>query len=434
MLMQIIDLYKIFLRYPKISTDSRNPVPDSLFFALKGESFNGNRFALDALKAGCAYAIVDEFTEEIHPRVIIVDDCIQTLQELAAYHRKKTGIPVLAITGSNGKTTTKELLSKVLATQFNLISTEGNLNNHIGVPLTLLRISRETEIAVIEMGANHIGEIAVLCRIADPDYAVITNIGKAHLEGFGSPEGVKKAKGEMYEYIIKTKGRIFINWDNPILRSLVDKKQVDLFKYGTSDECECMGGIESVSGELKFGFYHSDTRERYSVSTRIFGGYNFENALCACAVGTFFRIPPKEIVTAIESYEPKNNRSQCIQTKRNFIVMDAYNANPTSMKIAIEEFMREKRPNQVMILGDMFEMGEYSSIEHESIIKIIDNLEEVECFLVGSCFQKAAGGRHKSFLNVRDLIAYLETSPLNGRNILIKGSRGVQLEKCLEHL
>ncbi len=432
--MQISDLYKLFLQFPSITIDSRKPQANSLFFALKGEKFNGNQFALDALNAGCAYAIVDELTEVIDRRIIMVDNCLDTLQQLASYHRKKIGVPVLAITGSNGKTTTKELIARVLEKKFSLIYTEGNLNNHIGVPLTLLRLNRSAEFAIIEMGANHIGEIGALCRIADPHYAIITNIGKAHLEGFGSPEGVKIAKGEMYKYAMENEGRIFIHWDNPVLRELVDGKNAALFKYGTGDECDCMGGIESEGEMLKFGFYHAESGKRYSVSTQLFGRYNFENALCACAIGTFFRIAPTKIVEAIESYEPKNNRSQFIRTGRNNIVMDAYNANPTSMKIAIEEFLRTMEKEKVLILGDMFEMGDYSSQEHQAIIDLIDRIGGVECLLVGKDFSEAASGRFKSFIDVNEINTYLARYPMSGKTILIKGSRGVQLEKCLPFL
>jgi UDP-N-acetylmuramoyl-tripeptide--D-alanyl-D-alanine ligase len=432
--MQIQELYNLFLKYPFITTDSRDTFKNSIFIALKGEKFNGNHFADAALNAGCSYVIVDELIETVSSRVIIVDNCLETLQELANYHRNKLGIPVLAITGSNGKTTTKELITGVLAKKYRIISTEGNLNNHIGVPLTLLRMNSETEIAVIEMGANHIGEIHRLCEIAEPDYGIITNIGKAHLEGFGSPEGVVKAKGELYQFIIHKKGRVFINWDDPILRNILKDKEVQLFKYGKSDECDCMGGIESASPALSFGFYHAGTKVRFSAATQLFGAYNFDNALCAVAVGIFFKVPPLEIIRAIEIYEPKNNRSQILETSSNTIIMDAYNANPSSMRLAINEFMGQDFSNKVIVLGDMFEMGQYSRNEHLAIVELLNSTTGIECYLIGKEFSEVATDKYKSFRDTDNFIVYLKSYPLKGKHILLKGSRGVQLEKCLDYL
>lgn len=434
MFMQITDLYKLYLKHPYITTDSRNPAENSIFIALKGDKFNGNHFAVDALNAGCSYAIVDELIETVSSKVVFVDNCLETLHELANYHRKKLGIPVLAITGSNGKTTTKELISSVLEKKFRIVSTVGNLNNHIGVPLTLLKMSSETEMAVIEMGANHIGEIHRLCEIADPDYAIITNIGKAHLEGFGSPEGVLKAKSELYQYIIKKRGTIFINWSNNTLTNIVKDKEVKLFKYGTSDDCDCIGGLESSLPALTFGFYHRPAKAKFSVSTKLFGGYNFENALCAVAVGTFFEVPPLKIVNSIEVYEPRNNRSQIIKTSSNIIIMDAYNANPSSMKLAINEFLEQDFPNKVLLLGDMFEMGEYSTKEHRAIIELLDSKMGIECYLVGKDFEEVAKEKYKCFSDTDNFILYLRSYPLKNKHILIKGSRGIQLEKCLNYL
>lgn len=432
--MQIQELYKLFLKNPFITTDSRNPLRGSIFFALKGGKFNGNHFAVAALKAGCSYAIVDELIETVSSRVIIVDNCLETLQELANYHRKELGIPVLAITGSNGKTTTKELISGVLEKKYRIVSTDGNLNNHIGVPLTLLRMSSETEIAVIEMGANHIGEIRRLCEIAEPDYGIITNIGKAHLEGFGSPEGVIKAKGELYQFVIHKKGIIFINWEDHILRNILKDKEIQLFKYGKSDDCDCMGGIESSSPALSFGFYHTDTKVKFSIATQLFGGYNFDNALCAVAIGMFFKVPPLEIIQAIENYEPRNNRSQILETSSNTIIMDAYNANPSSMKLAINEFMEQDFSNKVIVLGDMFEMGQYSKNEHLAIVELLDSKTGIECYLVGKEFSEVAFDKYKSFRDTENFIVFLKSHPLKGKHILLKGSRGIQLEKCLVYL
>ena len=434
MSMQIQELYKIFLKYPFLTTDSRNPVKNSIFIALKGEKFNGNHFADAALNAGCSYVIVDELIETVSSRVIMVNNCLETLQELANYHRRKLGIPVLAITGSNGKTTTKELISGVLAKKYRILSTEGNLNNHIGVPLTLLKMTIETEIAVIEMGANHIGEIRRLCEIAEPDYGIITNIGKAHLEGFGSPEGVVKAKGELYQHVVAKEGRIFINWDDKVLRNILKDKEVQLFKYGTSDDCDCMGGIESSSPAMSFGFYHADSKVKFSIATQLFGRYNFDNALCAVAVGIFFKVPPLEIIQSIENYEPRNNRSQILETSSNTIIMDAYNANPSSMRLAIIEFMEQDFSNKVIVLGDMFEMGQYSQKEHLAIIELLNSMTGIECYLVGKEFSEVANEKYKSFNDTENFVIYLKSYPLRGKHILLKGSRGVQLEKCLDYL
>ncbi len=432
--MQIHEIYKVYLQHPIVTTDSRNPSQNSIFIALKGAKFNGNHFALDALNAGCSYAIVDELPEFVDYRIILVDNCLETLQELANYHRCQLGLPVIAITGSNGKTTTKELISRVLERKFKIIATSGNLNNHIGVPLTLLSLKKDTELAVVEMGANHIGEIKELCEIAEPDFGVITNIGKAHLEGFGSPAGVVKAKNELYNHLINADGTVFVNWNNPILKNLLIDFKVRLYKYGASDDCDCMGGIESTAGPLTFGFYHAETNKKYSVSTNLFGSYNFENALCAVAVGMFFKVPPIDIIDALELYEPKNNRSQLIKTLHNQIVMDAYNANPSSLRAAIEEFSKQEIADKVFILGDMFEMGDYSEMEHEAILTLLDSLTGIECILVGIEFIKTAKGRYLSFPNVESLIAHLQVNPFKQKNILIKGSRGVQLEKCLDFL
>lgn len=432
--MQIPDLYKLFLDHPLISVDSRKPLKNGIFFALKGENFNGNKFAEDALNSGCAYAVTDELTDCLDKRIILVDDALQTLQELANYHRKKLRIPILAITGSNGKTTTKELITRVLEKKFEVTSTYGNLNNHVGVPLTLLRMNENTEFGIVEMGANHIGEIKNLCEIAEPDFGIITNIGRAHLEGFGSLEGVKIGKGELYQYLIEKKGRIFIHWDNGILRELVNEKDINLYKYGTTDDSDCIGGITSKTGNLAFGFYSRDLKKKFNVSTSLYGAYNFENALCAISVGLFFEVRVEGILEAIESYESRNSRSQVIVTDTNSIVMDAYNSNPTSLKIAIDEFITQGFDNKVFIIGDMFEMGNYSRQEHLEILELLENMKDVEYLLVGSEFYQFASEYHLAFENVDKLNEYLERNPLSGKTILIKGSRGVQLEKCLPYL
>lgn len=432
--MQISDLYQLYLKHPHITTDSRKPVTNGIFIALKGDNFNGNLFALEALNSGCSYAIVDELPETIDEKIILVENSLQTLQELANYHRRKLSIPVLAITGSNGKTTTKELIARVLEKKYKIVFTPGNLNNHIGVPLTLLKMNSETEIGVVELGANHIDEVRLLSDIADPDYAVITNVGKDHLEGFGSPEGVKQAQNELYQNVIQSGGTIFINWEDPVLKELVSGKEVKLYKYGTSDECDCMGGVESFSGMLTFGFYHAGFKKHYRVSTNLYGSYNFENAICAVAIGMYFEIPPWDIVKAIELYVPQNNRSQIVKSRHNNIVLDAYNANPTSLRIAIEEFVKQNLDNKVFIIGDMFEMGQYSEDEHKSILDLLEKIPNIECYLVGNEFKKASQNRFICFSTVEELNIHLQAHPLAKKNILIKGSRGIQLERCLEYL
>lgn len=424
-------LYQIFNDFPLISTDSRKIKKDSIFFALKGENFNGNKFAADSLLKGAAFAIVDEKEFVSSEKTILVDNVLDALTDLANYHRKKLGIPILAITGTNGKTTTKELVSIVLAQKFNVSFTEGNFNNHIGVPLTLLKMNATTEFGVVEMGANHPGEIAQLCKIAEPNFGIITNIGKAHLEGFGSFEGVIRAKSELFNYIKKTNGVFFFNNDNPILEE-IRKDYKNCISFGTSEA--------DLSGNLIQSppFVHIKTNFKKGIlylNTNLIGDYNFENVLAAACIGNHFDIDPLKIQKALKDYRPNNNRSQLINRGDLKIIMDAYNANPTSMLASIKSFITGSEDKNYLILGDMLELGKYAKKEHTEILYLLMNSEIEDVFLVGSVFSDVAENSiFKTFQNVDNLISHLKINTIKNGNILIKGSRGIQLEKVLEYL
>ena len=426
---EIPELYKIYRNHPNITTDSRKVEPGSLFFALKGDSFDGNRFAPVALKKGAAFAIVDDPPPVPNDRFIVVDNVLNALQELAVYHRKRLLIPVIGITGSNGKTTTKELISVVLNRKYRTFATSGNLNNHIGVPVSVLSIHEDHELAVIEMGANHQGEIAALSRIALPDFGLITNIGKAHLEGFGGYEGVIKAKTELYQFISETHGKLFVNGDDPLL--MEKSKGIRSILYGINDQA-------TVAGEItqKFPFItariliHND---EILVKTRMVGAYNLDNILAAACIGSHFGVSSQQIQEAIGNYSPQNHRSQWYETKANKIVMDAYNANPTSMKLALENFAESPFKNKMLILGDMRELGPDSKVEHREMCGIIRKLGFSDVILVGPEFGNVNTGKsHFTLFNkVEDAKAALQNNPPSGKTILIKGSRGIQLEKLL---
>lgn len=422
-------VYTIFETYPRISTDSRNIEPNSIFFALKGENFNGNRFAADALKKGAAYAVVDEEEVLISEKTILVGDVLQSLKNLANFHRKKLAIPVLAITGTNGKTTTKELVSAVLAEKFKVGFTQGNLNNHIGVPLTLLQMKNETEFGVVEMGANHPGEIAELCTIAEPNYGIITNIGKAHLEGFGSFEGVKNTKAELYRYLEKYDGTVFYNSENPILTELavsLNKK----ISYGTKDADFIGELLESPPFlNLKANF----KKCALYLNTHLIGDFNFENVMAAACIGNYFGVDPLKIQQALNNYQPTNNRSQLIKKGELKITMDAYNANPTSMQASIKSFLSQVSGNPWLILGDMLELGEFSRDEHIAILELLKNYPDTQVLVVGKNFAEVAANFNcRSFENANQLCHYLQKNKISKGEILIKGSRGIQLEKALD--
>ena len=430
--MNLPELYKIYKQYPKVTTDTRKCVPGSIFFALKGENFDGNSYVEQALMQGCAYAVGDNpELPQNNPRIILVDNVLQTLQDLARFHRRTLKIPVIGITGTNGKTTTKELVATVLSSRYKVLYTQGNLNNHIGVPLMLLSITLEHEIAVIEMGASHPGDIAELASIAEPDYGLITNVGKAHLEGFGSFENVIKTKSELYQFIEKNHGKIFINQDNPYLNAV--PCNAEKVYYGTNSGVFVCGEIvETATPFLHFRWFFGN--REYQVATRLIGNYNFENALAATTIGTYFNIEGDAICEALANYTPQNNRSQLLETSKNHLIVDAYNANPTSMKASLENFAHMKVSPKAVILGDMKELGQDSISEHQKIMAFIDNNPFDKVFLCGEIFSGLSEGKFSSFLHVDKLIENLKRENLQGYYILIKGSRGIRLEKTIEYL
>jgi len=429
--MNINNLYQIYTHYPKIITDSRQACPNSIFFALKGENFDGNDFTAQALASGCNYAVVDRQEVATDERFILVDDALRSLQDLAREHRKTLDIPVIAITGSNGKTTTKELIKCVLESKYAVFATRGNLNNHIGVPLTILDIPPQTQIAIIEMGANHAGEIRVLCDIAQPNCGLITNIGKAHLEGFGGLEGVKRAKKELYDYLNEHNGLIFYNVENEILAGLLEHAQATTIGYGYSERQDCWGKTLSASPFLQVELHIG--KERYTVSTRIAGVYNFENLLAATTVGRHFAIPAEQIAKALANYTPQNNRSQVLHTLRNHLLLDYYNANPTSMSTSLQNFFEHIQGNKMVILGDMFELGDDAPNEHAAMVDLLSTQNDVTRVVVGKHFYEAAKPVHDimAFSEIEELKKWLSEYPPNDMFILIKGSRGMKLEQLV---
>lgn len=424
-------LYDLFLQHPHVTTDSRNIPAGSLFFALKGASFNGNHFATQALAAGSSYAIVDEAEAVTDQRCLQVDNVLETLQALANYHRKVSGITVIGITGTNGKTTTKELMAAILNQRFNLLYTQGNLNNHIGVPLTLLRLTKAHQLAVIEMGANHPGEIDALCRIADPDYGLITNVGMAHLEGFGSFEGVLRTKGELYDHLRSKAGRIFINLENPYLESIA--RDIEHIPYATSPGHPLWGETLSCSPFLKLRWFEQYSDSGFEASTHLIGTYNLENVLAAICVGLHFGVPETDVIEALERYVPSNNRSQFHKTEQNSLIIDAYNANPTSMAAALRNFMDYEAPHKAVILGSMKELGSVSEEEHKRLAFHIAEANFDRVFLIGEEF-KLANSDYPLFADADHFIDYLKEQPLEGYAILIKGSRGNHLESIVPYL
>lgn len=426
--MCITDLYQIFKEFPRIVTDSRNIEPNCIFFALKGENFNGNHFAAESLSKGAAFAVIDEEEFYLSSKTILVDSVIKTLKQLASLHRKTLGIPILAITGTNGKTTTKELVSTVLAQKFNVSFTTGNLNNHIGVPLTLLKMNEKTEFGVVEMGANHPGEIDYLCQIANPDFGLITNIGKAHLEGFGSFEGIVQTKTELYRYLQKKNGIVFYNNSNPLIKTLVNDHKHKI-SYGEMDADFVAELIDSQTFvHLKANF----PKGVLYLNTHLTGNYNYENILAAACIGNFFKVDPLKIQKAINNYKPENNRSQLIIKNGLRITMDAYNANPTSMQASIKSFFQTNTGDLTLILGDMLELGVYAKEEHSAILELIKNGPDCKVFTVGKQFYEIAGDYgFLAFEHVNNLCESLIKTPVTEGNVLIKGSRGIHLEQVL---
>lgn len=423
--MTISQLHQLFLVSNGVCTDTRKINQNSIFFALKGDNFNGNTYAKKALELGANYAIVDEVKYNISEKCILVNDVLKTMQDLASYHRQYLDIPVIALTGSNGKTTTKELINSVLSSRFKTTATLGNLNNHIGVPLTLLSMTKDTEIGIIEMGANHIGEIAFLCTIAKPDYGYITNIGKAHLEGFGSIEGVLKGKTELYDYLKKQNKLVFLNVEDEKLFYASQGIKTYTFSKSTSSNVT----IELADVNPNVTVFYQDI----IIETNLIGEYNFTNIAAAIAIGNYFNITAGEIKTAIESYIPTNNRSQIIKKQKHTIILDAYNANPTSMTAAINNFAQLKYSSKIVFLGDMFELGKEATIEHQKIADQISETKVNEIYLIGNIFfdTKCNDPRIKKFRSYEDLEInwHLKNSE---DAILIKGSRGMKLERILD--
>ena len=427
--MSIIDLYDLFIHNPQITTDSRNCPKGSIFFALKGDKFDGNQYAGKALASGCVYAVIDNPDYYIGERTILVDNVLKTLQQLAHHHRKVLGLPIIGITGTNGKTTTKELLAAVLSTKFNLLYTEGNFNNHIGVPLTLLRLTHDHEMAVIEMGASHPGDIKELVDIVHPNYGIITNVGRAHLEGFGSFEGVIRTKGELYDYIRRSKGKIFIKKENEYLQAIA--KGIEQITYGNGDDAFASGQVVSCDPFLVFNWKQQG--KLHTVETHMIGSYNLDNVLAAVAVGRFFKIPAERISRAIAAYEPTNNRSQFKKTDNNELIIDAYNANPSSMKVALDNFITMPVQPKAIILGDMRELGPTSDELHAEVVEQIKKGQFDKVFLCGEHFSKV-GKEFSPFATTEAMTEELRRQPLKGYHILIKGSHSMGLEKLADIL
>ena len=423
--MKISELHEIFLRFQQITTDTRECRPGAIFFALKGENFNGNKFATDALAQGCPYVVVDEAQPIEDKRIVLVEDVLTTLQDLAAYHRRYLGTPILQVTGTNGKTTTKELLAAVLSRKYNLHYTKGNLNNHIGVPKTLLQMTAEHNLAVIETGANHPGEIELLSKIVDANVGVVTNVGKAHLEGFGSFEGVIKTKSELYEYL-RTKGQstVLLRGDDEILSErCADLTRVTYGLPGNGYAVE--GEVIACDPFLRFR-WRKQGGEWHEVATQLIGAYNVNNALCAVAAGVHFDVEERDISAALAAYQPTNNRSELVKTATNTLVVDAYNANPTSMAAALENFTLMQHDHKVAIIGEMRELGDASAEEHA---KVVEHLNLVGCqqvWLVGENFLPFAD-QYKVFKNVDEVKAELQVNPITNSLVLVKGSNGTKL-------
>ncbi len=421
------EIYSIFLKNRSISTDSRQILPGCLFFALKGENFDGNKYAQKSIEAGAAYALIDDENYD-GPATILVDDVLVTLQNLANMHRLKFNIPVVAITGSNGKTTTKELLNAVLSQKYKVTATKGNLNNHIGVPLTLMGITDATQLAIIEMGANHQGEIAQLCAIAEPTHGLITNIGKAHLDGFGGYEGVIKAKSELYSWLRASGSVTFVNAGNELLMELTTGIERTL--YGTQEDVFARGKIKENTDMMAIDWI-TETGT-INIETNLAGNYNFENVMAAICAGMFFEVPFSEIRTAISSYFPFNSRSQVMKTAKNVVILDAYNANPTSMQAAIENLRQVKAMHKMVILGDMLELGNESLPEHSALTKLIEESDFENVILVGPDFTEVAHSIFTCFGTSDEARDWLKTQNISGFTILVKGSRGIKMENVLD--
>ncbi len=444
--MDIKELYKLYQQHPCITTDSRNCPEGSIFLALKGASFNGNQFAQAALEKGCSYAIVDEKEFQTDSRIILVDDCLQTYKDLAREHRRQFEIPVVGITGTNGKTTTKELIRAVLAECYNVMATEGNFNNDVGVPKTLFRLNKEHDIAVVEMGASHPGDIKTLVETAEPNCGLITNVGRAHLLGFGSFEGVCKTKGELYDFLLAHNSPIFVNRDNKFLTEMISQRltakseKPDIYYYGQSDHSDILikGEVVSCAPFLKFRWREQDHETGYvgewmEVQTHLIGAYNIDNMLAAITIGYVNNVPFEQINHALKSYVPQNNRSQMTVTATNHLVVDAYNANPTSMKAAIDNFKLMEVSPKMAIIGQMGELGDVSDEEHRKVVEMLTEAHFDQVWLVGENYDKIACNFRK-FKNVEEVKVALQTSPITNYYIFIKGSNSNKLFQLPELL
>ena len=451
--MEIKELYEIYKAHPVVTTDSRNCPEGSIFFALKGETFDGNKFALQALEKGCAYAVVDDSSFLTpHSSLIFVDNVLDTLQQLARYHREQLNIPFVGVTGTNGKTTTKELVATVLSKKYRVHYTQGNFNNHIGVPLTLLSIKPDCEIAVIEMGANHPGEIKTLANIALPTCGLITNVGKAHLEGFGSLEGVINTKKELYDNLAERGGHVFVNAANLLLMNVLNAESYTTYSSNSDVIADVNGKLLRCAPYVEFEWHSQLSTFNFQLSTHFVGAYNLDNMLAAITVGLHFGVAEEDICAALSEYAPANNRSQLTKTERNTLIVDAYNANPTSMMAAIDNFDIMEGENKMAILGDMLELGEQSEIEHQNIVRRLMESKIERIILVGKEFEKACNqlGIRSEELGVNSQFSILNSqfstvnsqfstlnsqfSTLNSKLILLKGSNGIGLYKLIPYL
>ena len=436
--MKTEQLYQFYLQHPVICTDTRKITGSCLFFALKGENFNANEFASMALQSGAALAIVDDEQYALDKRCVLVEDVLKCLQDLAAFHRRQLKIPIIGITGSNGKTTTKELLNAVLSQHCRTYATEGNLNNHIGVPLTILSIKPDCDIAIIEMGANHQKEIAFLCSLANPGYGLITNVGKAHLEGFGGIDGVRAGKGELYECLANTGGTVFLNTDNHTLVDMSRERNViKVVEYGKGGHNYISAGLKEASPFLKVEWQINNREHEkvYFAESNLPGIYNFENIVAAICIGSFFKLSPEQINQGIKAYIPQNNRSQILKTERNTVICDYYNANPSSMMVALDNLQEVDAKYKVMILGDMFELGIESLREHRLVLEKAMQTSSTRRIFIGEEFFKMRADVNAEFYkNTMDASLALENKAPTGSTVLLKGSRGMKLESLLSFL
>ena len=418
--MDIKEIYALFQQHSTICTDSRKISNGAMFISLKGENFNGNKYALKAIQDGCSYAIIDEKEYDTHQNTILVNNALKTLQDLATYHRSQLNIPIIGITGTNGKTTSKELINAVLSSELSCYATKGNLNNHIGVPLSVLEINKKHTIAIIEMGANHQKEIEFLCNIAQPTYGVITNIGSAHLEGFRNLQAVIDTKNELYEFINHNKGHLFVNAEDELLLNI--SNGISQITYGKSGEIT--GLITDITPLLSLKYNNE------IINSHLIGDFQFSNIMLAICIGKYFNVSTQNIKRSIENYIPTNNRSQLVKTKTNTLILDAYNANPSSMKAMLNSFANQQYKNKLCILGDMLELGRESEKEHLDIIKLTNQLD-LDCIFVGEIFNSLT---ENGFKTRNELAKNIQENNIHKKTILLKGSRGIGLELLIEHL